>query len=97
VFHTIPQPSKDGSGPPTQIQHQRLEREGRRLRAGIDCAERLIVVRFDTLTVIRSVARLSFKNSCIDTSGSSVPFFLSASVGASVFSAPAEDGAFVRL
>jgi len=34
VFHTMPHPSKNGSGVPPQSQHQRLEYEGRQLQSG---------------------------------------------------------------
>jgi hypothetical protein len=71
VFHTLPQPSKNGSGVPPQSQHQRLESEGCQLQSGhriprsVSSSSGAI-----TLAVIASDARPSFKNRSGGTNGS---------------------------
>jgi hypothetical protein len=78
VFHTIPHPSKNGSGVSTQSQHQRLESEGRQLQSGHRIPPNASSWSGpDTLTVIGSDAQSSFKSRS-GTSGSSVTFILSA-------------------
>jgi len=67
----MPHPSKNGSGVATQSQHQRLEAEGRQPQSG----QRMPLNASswsgsDTLTVISSDARPSFKNICSGISGS---------------------------
>ena len=62
----MPHPWKNGSGVATQSQHQRLEAEGRHAQSG----HRMPLnasswSSSDTLTVISSDARPSFKNICI--------------------------------
>src|SRR5918994_1666639 len=81
VFHTIPHPSKNGSGVPPQLQHQRLESEGRQLQSG----QRIPPSASswsgpDMLTVIWSDAQSSFKNRRSGTDGALVTFILEASI-----------------
>jgi hypothetical protein len=43
VFHTVPQPSKNGSGVPEQLQHQRLAGDGRQLQRGHRMSSSLVL------------------------------------------------------
>ena len=53
VFHMVPQPSKNGSGVPTQSQYQRLDADGRQVHRGHRIPSNVSMCsRLSTLTVI---------------------------------------------
>ena len=85
MFQTIPHPSKDGSGVPALLQHQRLEREGRQLQSGHRIPPNASSsFGSDRSTVMCSGAQSSFKNRRSGTSGPSATFILFAAFTVSV-------------
>jgi hypothetical protein len=70
VFHTVPHPSKNGSGVSVQSQHQRLDADGRQRQRGQRIPLNLSRgPGRSTFTVTGLNAPVSFKRHCTDMGG----------------------------